>query len=126
MRARNSAVTLWSGHNSDTAYIFSVLVLTEIQAIQQLQKDSDPANTKLYQLLEIFANGSLADYQAFYGANKDVITNCGIDNDRALTSMRLLTLHKLALNQKVGVVTMPWEKLEIILWYIMSSMRAKG
>jgi len=74
--------------------------LFELEAIQQLQKDSDAVNVKLYNLLEIFARGNLADYKAFYAANKDVVTDSGIDNDRALDSMRLLTLHNLAQNQK--------------------------
>ena len=81
---------------------FNIADHTELEAIQQLQKDSDAVNVKLYNLLEIFARGNLADYKAFYAANKDVVTDCGIDNDRALDSMRLLTLHNLALNQKVS------------------------
>ena len=81
---------------------FNIADHTELEAIQQLQKDSDAVNVKLYNLLEIFARGNLADYKAFYAANKDVVTDCGIDNDRALDSMRLLTLHNLAQNQKVS------------------------
>ena len=103
-RALNAVMAPWRSYDTNVTDL--VFAHTEIQAIQQLQKDSDPVNTKLYQLLEIFSTGSLADYKAFYVANEDVITNCGIDNDRALTSMRLLTLHRLALNQKVRVLDM--------------------
>lgn len=49
----------------------------------------------IYQLLNIFVSGRLADYMEFYEKNKDFVDSCGLSHEKNLHKMRVLTFMSL-------------------------------
>lgn len=75
---------------SNTHYDFSDL--TSLPTVQALS-DSDPV---LFELLEIFSEKELEDYNDFRDEHEDFFEKSGLDNSKLHRKMRLLTMASLA------------------------------
>ena len=56
----------------------------------------DPEYARLYDLVDIFAHSTLQAYIDYHGKNSSYLKDLGVDNDRSVETMRLLTLCSLA------------------------------
>lgn len=79
--------------------------LFHMPAIQHLKSDSEHA--PLFQLLKIFAEDTLAEYNAFQSAHAGYMESVGVDAEQGLHTMRLLTLCSLASSAS----TVPYAKV---------------
>ena len=57
---------------------------------------SDAKYAPLLELVDIFARGTLANYMDFYSRHNTYLAQVGLDHDRCLETMRLLTLCAMA------------------------------
>lgn len=56
------------------------------------QKNKSPELTVLVGLLRVFVSGTLADYKSYMGTNGAALQRLGVDSDRSIHTMRLMTL----------------------------------
>lgn len=75
--------------------------LVALYAVQSLEKDDAP----LYNLLKIFLNESLAQYEEFCKAYPDFVESHELDHEANMRKMRLLSLATLASNNVQGEIT---------------------
>jgi len=91
--AQQDAVTLIvNSINDEGVFIYDDLL--ELAPVKQLQ------GRVVYNLLQIFISGSIADYQRFYENNADEVNELGVSHEANVDKMRLLTLVDLASNNK--------------------------
>ena len=57
---------------------------------------SDAKHARLYELVDIFAHATLGAYVAYQEKNSAYLSELGIDHERSMETMRLLTLCTLA------------------------------
>ena len=62
--------------------------------VRALGKDAKHA--RLYELVDIFAHATLGAYLEYHGKNGAYLADLGIDHERSMETMRLLTLCTLA------------------------------
>jgi hypothetical protein len=62
--------------------------------VRALGKDAKHA--RLYELVDIFAHATLGAYLEYHGKNSAYLADLGIDHERSMETMRLLTLCTLA------------------------------
>lgn len=74
--------------------VFRLDHFLSMAAIKQLEGDAKYG--KAYSLLRLFVSGRLADYTAFKTANPGYVQSLGLDDDKAVRKMRLLSLASLA------------------------------
>jgi len=79
-----------------TAGLYRFDDLLDLDAVQQLEKSSNPTYAALYKLLVVFVGGMLADYVAFRQEHAAVLEELKIDDALCLEKMRLLTFTSLA------------------------------
>ena len=76
------------------ATLTQVSTLLALPAVKRLEGDA--AHGAVYKLLQVFSFGKLADFLAYEGAHPGVLAQHGIDREKALRDMRLLSLSLLA------------------------------
>jgi hypothetical protein len=62
--------------------------------VRALQKD--PVDARLFELVDIFSHGSLDAYTSYYSRNDAYLKELGVDHEKSVETMRLLTLCSLA------------------------------
>lgn len=62
---------------------------------------SDPEHGRLYELVDIFAHSTLDAYLGYHGRNAAYLAELGVDHDRSVETMRLLTLCSLSSDKTV-------------------------
>ncbi len=71
-----------------------ISTLLALPAVKRLEGNA--AHGSVYQLLQVFSFGKLADLLEYEKANPDVLGKHGIDREKAVRDMRLLSLSLLA------------------------------
>jgi translation initiation factor 3 subunit M len=67
----------------------------------------------IHKLLSIFISGKLQDYTEFYEANKEFMNKLGINHERNINKMRILTFMSLGENSKVLSFDLLQQQLQI-------------
>ncbi|TPX41340.1 hypothetical protein SeLEV6574_g06142 [Synchytrium endobioticum] len=95
--------------------------LVALYAVQSLKKEDAP----LYNLLNIFLNESLAQYQEFCDSHPGFIDSHGLDHEANMRKMRILSLATLTSNNVQGEVsydtiakTLEIEECDVEMWII--------
>lgn len=70
--------------------------LLQLHAVQQLGKSKDAGAKALFALLGVFVTGAHADFVAWSKSNKSVLAKFGLDEDKCVDKIRMLTLCGLA------------------------------
>lgn len=68
--------------------------LARLAAVRALAKDAE--HGRLYELVDIFAHATLSAYLAYHARNAQYLAELGVDHERSVETMRLLTLCSLA------------------------------
>ena len=58
--------------------------------------EKDPVDARLFELVDIFSHGSLDAYTSYYSRNNAYLKELGVDHEKSVETMRLLTLCSLA------------------------------
>ena len=76
----------------------------------------DAKHARLYELVDIFAHATLGAYLEYHGKNSAYLADLGIDHERSMETMRLLTLCTLASGNHKQTYDAIAAALQVCVW----------